>query len=66
MKFNTINLRKMLKKYKVIIKPNVKDYSQTFYSNNKSKALSIKIFENYKKIINKNKKIIKFSYSRIL
>ena len=60
MKFNTINLRKMLKKYKeVIIKPNVKDYSQTFYSNNKSKALLIKNFENYKEIINKNKKIIK-------
>ena len=58
MKFNTINLRKMLKKYKeVIIKPNVKDYSQTFYSNNKSKALLIKNFENYKEIINKNKKL---------
>lgn len=60
MKFNLINLKKMLKKYKeVIIKPNVKDYSQTFYSNNKSKALLIKNFENYKEIINKNKKILK-------
>ena len=47
----------MLKKYKVIIKPSV-SYSLT-YSNNKSKALLIKNFENYKEIINKNKKIIK-------